>query len=300
MNIEIDMIDVSGLELDHVLGQGATAVVYKSKLHGKSCAAKVFRTEGLDSKRASSEMQAMMQFDSHPNVVQYLGASVSKNGSPIILVELVDGRDLERHLSYQKPGFDLGKQTIHRWSLDILSALDFLHDRDPILIHCDVKPANLIVSSCLSSLKLTDFGIAKTLKRDRRLVESHAANEGSPRYRAPEVLSSSDKAHYTEKVDVYSAALVIFFLLTGRRPENDVKVDPRWRPLTVNARWRWRALSDLLERMWAHDPAQRPSAGECAAHLRALPVADAERSARSMGCYVGFGLWRRSRQLVVS
>jgi serine/threonine protein kinase len=297
--MESSAIDASNLELGSILGQGATAVAYKSKLSGKSCAAKVFKAEGLDLKRIEAEMKTLTQLKAHPNVVQFFGSSLSKNGAPIFVLELVDGQDLEKYLAFQKPGFDLGKKTVHRWSLDIMSALDFLHDRDPILIHCDVKPANLILTSCRSSLKLTDFGIAKTLKRDRRLVEELAANEGSPRYRAPEVLSSSDSAQYTEKVDVYSAAMVIFFLLTGRRPENDVKVDPRWRPLMVNARWRWRALSDLLERMWAHDPAQRPSAGDCATQLRELPRAVAERPVRGIGCYSGIVSWRSSRQLAV-
>ena len=235
----------------------------------------------------------------HPKIVAFLGASVSKAGQQIIVVELVEGRDLERHLSRLKPGFDLGKQTVQRWSLDILSALDFLHDRDPIIIHCDVKPANLILTPCHTTLKLTDFGIAKTVSRDRRLLEQHPANEGSPRYRAPEVLSTYDKAQYTEKADVYSAGLVMLLLLTGRRPENDAEADPHRRPLAAAARRRWHALSDLLERMRARDPAQRPSAGECAAQLRGLAELEAGRPARGAGCYAGFASWR-GRRLVVA
>ena len=298
MSTNINMIDLSCLELGSFLGQGATSVVHKAKFSGKSCAAKIFSTEQIDNTRIFQEIRTLSQLEAHPNVVEFFGTSMSKAEQPIIVVELVEGRDLERHLSFQKPGFDLGKQTIHRWSLDILSALDFLHDRDPVIIHCDVKPANLILTPCLTCLKLTDFGIAKSVARNRRLVEAHAANEGSPRYRAPEVLSSSDSAQYTEAADVYSASLVMFLLLTGRRPENDVKADPRRRPLTANARWRWRALSDLVERMWAHDPAQRPSAGECAAHLRALPRAAAEKPARRVGCYAGIIPWLQNRPMV--
>jgi serine/threonine protein kinase len=285
------LIDASRLELGSSIGQGATCIAYKAKLSDKSYAAKIFKTEALNSNLVIAEITTLSKVGTHPNVVEFFGASISKAGIPTLLFELVEGRDLERHLSFQKPGFDLGKQTVHRWSLDILSALDFLHDRDPIIIHCDVKPANLILTPCLTSLKLTDFGIAKTVARDRRLVESFPANEGSPRYRAPEMLSSSDSTHYTEKVDVYSAAIVICLLLTGRRPDNERRPTPA-------ARWRWRALSDLLERMWAHNPAQRPSAGECAVQLRSLAALEAERPARGIGCYAGIASWRTRRLAV--
>ena len=83
---------------------------------------------------------------------------------------------------------------------------------------------------------------------------------------------------FTAKLDIYtrfySASMVIYFLLTGRRPENDVKIDPRWRPTTMVSRLRWRKASDLLERMWAHDAEQRPSAGECAEYFSKLGEAD--------------------------
>ena len=89
---------------------------------------------------------------------------------------------------------------------------------------------------------------------------------------------------FTAKLDIYtrfySASMVIYFLLTGRRPENDVKIDPRWRPTTMVSRLRWRKASDLLERMRAHDSQQRPSAGECAECFSKLGEADedAEKS----------------------
>jgi eukaryotic-like serine/threonine-protein kinase len=126
---------------------------------------------------------------------------VDKSSSQIILMELFEGKDLERYLSQLRPGFDLGRPTIQKWSLDLLSALEYLHTRDPIIIHCDIKPepANLLLSPDLKSLKLTDFGISKTLERDRRLASALKTDEGSLHYRAPEVLSVSGTAFFTEK-----------------------------------------------------------------------------------------------------
>ena len=126
-----------------------------------------------------------------------------------------------------------------------------------------------------------DAGSAAVVVEDRVLVGENCTRDiVRPRYRAPEVLSNSQIAAFTEKSDIYSASMAIYFLLTGRRPENDVKIDPRWRPTTMVSRLRWRKVSDLLERMWAYDAEQRPSAGECAECFSKLGEADedAEKS----------------------
>ena len=103
---------------------------------------------------------------------------------------------------------------------------------------------------------------------------------GTPRYWAPEVLATlsgvagpaGEAAVYDERCDVYSAGLVLWFLLTGCRPVANVLLNPRARPDTEPPYRRWPAAAALAERMWAHDPAARPSAGEaldCLASMRA-------------------------------
>ena len=164
------------------------------------------------------------------------------------------------------------------WSLDILRALEHLHGLDPVVMHRDLKPANVLVTRDRRTLKLADFGLAKSFPRGHEprgapgpprggeASPDHTCSVGTPRYAAPEVLGAgagSQHAAYTEKADVYSAALVIWYLLTGWRPACDVRKCPRGRPDAGAARRRWRAMGALLERMWDHDPAGRPGAGEC-------------------------------------
>ena len=163
-------------------------------------------------------------------------------------------------------------------------------------MHRDLKPANILIAPVSQTLKLTDFGLAKRFHRGgdladgadvHRLVRTHTCNIGTPRYSAPEVLASlsagehtSHSAVYTEKADVYSAALIIWYLLTGQRPHCKVRVNPEARPEVAPARRRWAELAGLLERMWAHDAEGRPSAGESAGAVRGMPV-------QAAGCGLG-------------
>ena len=179
---------------------------------------------------------------------------------------------------------NFGPLQVLQWSLDILRALRHLHDRDPVIMHRDLKPSNVILARGSRRLKLIDFGLAKCFGRTRpadspRVARLHSACIGSPCYMAPEVVrgrcTATGAAEYTEKADVYSAALVIWYLLTGRRPRR--RTEPAERPDTGPARARWAGLSEVVERMWAGEAGARPSAGECVAALEGL-------SAEAAGC----------------
>ena len=159
-------------------------------------------------------------------------------------------------------------------------------------MHRDLKPANILIARESQTLKLTDFGLAKRFPASSdqaHLVRMHTANIGTPRYTAPEVLEGLDEAEgvcsaaaYTEKADVYSAALIIWFLVTGQRPSCKVRENPRARPDLGPARRRWAELAGLLERMWLHEAGARPSAGECVLVVRGMEV-------RVPACGVGGG-----------
>ena len=161
-------------------------------------------------------------------------------------------------------------------------------------MHRDVKPANILVTRDRRSLKLADFGLAKRFPRlspsmdpqspDRcdASAHSHPCFIGTPRYAAPEVLEhlkagemGAQNVAYTEKADIYSAALVLWYLLTGWEARCDVRSCPRARPEMRTARWRWAAMAGLVERMWDHDPEARPAAAECVEALRAMPAGGA-------------------------
>ena len=176
---------------------------------------------------------------------------------------------------------------VQSWSLDIMQALEHLHGLKPIVMHRDLKPANILVTRDRRSLKLTDFGLAKRFPRFRPSITSEIHDScdrlscfiGTPRYAAPELLEhlqprdiDTHRITYTEKADIYSAALILWYLLTGWQPRCDLRKSPHARPDIRMAQRRWGDAAGLLERMWDHDPAARPAAAECAAALRAMPT----------------------------
>ena len=88
----------------------------------------------------------------------------------MLLVELMGGASLADHLARRRPGFNLGCAAARRWARDLLRALAHLHDRDPILMHRDVKPENLLLTAGRpAALKLADFGLAKMVRTESPL-----------------------------------------------------------------------------------------------------------------------------------
>ena len=132
----------------------------------------------------------------------------------------------------------------------------------------DLKPANLLLTRDLGTLKVADFGVAKKISRAARQDGYHAGNTGTYRYMAPEVICQQ-AGHYTEQCDIYSAAIVMWYIATVRRPpDNDVtRVEERPDILLVG----WPSYAAVLQSMWQQDPDARPCASECIRALNALP-----------------------------
>jgi serine/threonine protein kinase len=211
--------DLTGRRLGHyridgVLGRGGMSVMYKATdvRLGRKVALKVigehlggdaeFRERFVDEARNTSAID-------HANVVPLYDFG-EVDGLLYIAMRLVDGSDLSSLISN-------GPLTIER-TLALLAqvaeALDSLHDRG--LVHLDVKPANMLVTSQETSTEhvyLADFGLT------RRGATGHRTRSGdflgSPTYAAPEHLRGEP---VDGRTDEYSLTCVLFACLTGRPP----------------------------------------------------------------------------------
>src|SRR5207253_9783002 len=128
-----------------------------------------------------------------------------------MVMELVRGRTLRDVVADRGP---LRPHEAARLVAQIAAALDAAHEAG--VIHCDVKPANVIVDQ-QGTAKLTDFGIARAAHgpREHELI-------GTARYIAPERVAGEPP---TERSDIYSLGLVAYELLAGRPAYGEMETE---------------------------------------------------------------------------
>jgi len=149
------------------------------------------------------------------------------------------------------------------------------------LMHRDVKPANIMLASDLKAITLIDYGLCRSFSTDTACspesIRAMTGVTGSFRYMAPEVVAEKQ---YDAKVDVYSAAFVTWFMLTGgfvpfsNLPgETVAELAARVALRPCTAGFKNPPLSHLLDRAWADDPSGRPDAQEMESALGRLVAA---------------------------
>ncbi|XP_026533351.1 membrane-associated tyrosine- and threonine-specific cdc2-inhibitory kinase [Notechis scutatus] len=180
------------------LGGGSFGEVYKVRSHedGQLYAVKrsvePFRSEG-DRQRKLAEVRKHEHVGHHPNCVSFIQAW-EERGQLYIQTELCPGTLLQ----YCEEYGPLSEWQVQTFLWDMLQGLRHLHDRN--LLHMDIKPANIFVSST-NICKLGDFGLMLELDSG----DLRDAQEGDPRYMAPELL----RGEYTKAADVFSLGITI-------------------------------------------------------------------------------------------
>jgi len=156
---------------------------------------------------AEARTQARFQ---HPNIVT-VHDLLEEGEETFLVMELFRGQSLEALLADPAGEGGLPEPEALGLFTQVLAALDAAHRRG--IIHRDVKPANILVGE-RGEVKLTDFGIALLVGNQRLTVSSQTI--GTPLYMSPEqILRPREIDHRT---DLYSAAIVLFEMLTGRPP----------------------------------------------------------------------------------
>ncbi|XP_021771474.1 serine/threonine-protein kinase WNK8-like [Chenopodium quinoa] len=112
----------------------------------------------------------------------------------------------------------VGNTAIKNWSRQILSALNYLHDRSILMIvHRDVKIENIFFDGNLGTVKLGDFGFACKIKPGRSLTRC----VGTPETMAPEIF----EAEYNEKVDIFSFGMTLVQIVTKEKMYSECNND---------------------------------------------------------------------------
>jgi WD40 repeat protein/class 3 adenylate cyclase/tRNA A-37 threonylcarbamoyl transferase component Bud32 len=240
-------------ELLETLGAGGEARVVKAldHQHGRVVALKI-RPARDDQTRedALNEARILLGVAPHPGL-PLVREDFFDGDDYVVAMDWVDGTDLARLLQDRgRPG--LAPSSVLAYLSDAAEALTYLHSQDPAIIHGDVKPGNLILTTG-GRVKLVDFGLSSAPNALRR-------RSGTPGYRAPELAAGGAPSRAG---DIYALAATAFALLTGSAPAGLL---PRWEGIDPTQ-------ADQLEaaiRMgMATDPARRPATpGELVERLR--------------------------------
>lgn len=197
--------------LVELLGQGGMATIYRARdaQLERDVAVKVLRPEyGADpdfNERFRHEAQSAASLN-HPNVVSVFDYGTDDVG-PFIVMELVEGEDLS---TIVRRSGALPPRAAARLVAQAARALAAAHDKG--VVHRDVKPGNIMVTRD-GRVKVADFGIARALSEAALTLPGTTL--GSVHYFSPEQ-ARGELA--TPASDIYSLGIVLFELLTGRRP----------------------------------------------------------------------------------
>ncbi|MBI3855918.1 MAG: serine/threonine protein kinase [Planctomycetes bacterium] len=201
---------LSRFEILGVVGQGATAVVYRArdlKLN-RTVAVKVLRdAPGMSDvvrERFRREGQAAAGL-AHPNVVTVYDAG-EEGGSSFLVMELVEGRPLDQLLKEPKANL---LPLLEKAARGVAAA----HERG--IVHRDLKPANILVTAS-GEPKVGDFGLAHLLETRTELTRTGTAL-GTPLYMAPEQVEARSE-DISPRTDVYALGAILYEMLAGRPP----------------------------------------------------------------------------------
>ena len=247
--------------ITEILGEGAMGVVYKAFDPDiqRVVALKTIRRE-LDGDSGSgvstgarfrNEAQAAGRL-SHPGIVAVYEYGQDDRVA-YIAMEFVEGRSLAHYLA---SGVRFTDEDIPGVMAQLLDALDHAHEAG--VWHRDIKPANIIMARN-GRLKIADFGIARI--DNASLTQVHTMI-GTPAYMAPEQFLGNA---IDRRVDIYSAGVLLYLLLTGKPPFSGspdalmykVVHEPVVMPSKVEGAKRTRYYDALLATALAKDPGKR-------------------------------------------
>ena len=197
------------------IARGGMGVVYHAArsdgLFDNDVAVKLIRADAATPEgllRFERERRTLASLE-HPNIARLFDGGATQDGVPYLVMELVRGVPIDEYVDGER----LSIRDRLKLFVTVFSAVQFAHQN--LVIHRDLKPGNILIDS-RGTPKLLDFGIAHLI--DDGDEERGGETSGlmlTPEYASPEQLRGDV---LTTATDVYSLGLVLFRLLTGKRP----------------------------------------------------------------------------------
>ncbi len=204
--------------IERQIGHGGMGVVYLA-FRADGAFRKQFALKILQSSLANENLVTRFRREreilgslNHPHIAHLIDAGVTEEALPYYVMEYIEGQSIHAYCDERQLNIT---QRIELFRT-VCEAVQYAHQN--LIVHRDLKPSNILVTSN-GTVKLLDFGIAKFLD-DRRQETVFAATQTgmrlmTPEYASPEQIKGEP---ITTATDVYALGVILYELLTGRRP----------------------------------------------------------------------------------
>ena len=200
------------LQIEGVISRSGMASIYKAKdlMTGQAVAVKVphqqFESDPASFARFQREAEIGKKLN-HPKILRLL--DVGEHSRPYIVMEYLEGKTLDQVMNKIRP---LPISDAVQIASQVCDALAYMHQHK--IVHRDLKPQNIMICND-GSLRIMDFGIAKSTEMRRITFAGFSPAMGTPDYMAPEQVQGK---RGDERTDIYSLGAVLYETATGSVP----------------------------------------------------------------------------------
>jgi len=272
---KFSIIPYEDLKIGPQLGSGSYAVVYRGLWNQSEVAIKILNFDETDTnteKFREFRNEALITGElHHENIVSLKGVSTNPF---CIITELLQFGDLSKFIRHTSDAFSW--ETVLKLSIDISSGMNFLHSCKPMVVHRDLKSANILIGgSSIDNLaaKVSDFGLS--IKPVGKEVKGRKV--WNWRWLAPEIMKNQQ---YTEKIDIYSFGIVLWELISREVPFDEYYDELKWNTILEDKIIKGlrptipsecpNEMKDLISDCWSDDPKKRPSFATITSRLQKM------------------------------
>lgn len=254
------LIDFRELEIQDRIGGGGIGVIYKGRFRDGTVAIKALFDPRINESLKKEFMDELLTMSKvkHSNIVSFIGASMTPPN--LCFVMEMCQTSLFHILHHDRVRFS--EFAMIQMSIDVASAMEYLHALKPAIIHRDLKSLN-VLKAFDGSLKLCDFG----------LVKVKGSQAGTPSYMAPELFRN---APFNRSVDVFAFGVLLWEIFSQDIPWYQVPIpDVKDRVVagdrpTIESFKVPSKIARLIERCWTQHPEDRPTFTEVVDELCAV------------------------------
>ena len=249
--------------LGQKLGEGTFGTVRlgENKQTGEKVAIKILDKTKMnnsdDKKRLEREINILKKIH-HPNIVK-LFCVIETDRQLYIIMEYIKGNELFQYILVRKK---LEEEEACYFFLHIINCLDYLNKLK--ISHRDLKAENIIIEQNTKEIKIIDFGLSNTYENGQLLSTAC----GSPIYAAPEMLEG--KSYKGSTVDIWSAGIVLYYMLSGTFPFEDISNDKLYKKILKGKfefpKFFSKNVKDLIKKILVVNPKNRISLKDIKSH----------------------------------